>query len=649
MYELDVKSKVSSYQPIGKERDILLEVLKDYTYAEQLRNTPYREFNDLSLIDRDSTSWMSFNSYIAPKSLDPDEAWRANTVRPMTRNKIMSIVSHITANILYPNVFAQNDNDEEDRDAALVMKDLMEWSGDQSNYEREFIRAVITLLVSPKVILYEGYQEIYRTIKEIQEDGKWKKKEILDEVLSGFINMIIPVRELFMSDFYEPDVQKQPFIIWRRIIDYSDAKQKYGGISNFDEYVAPGVKIFFSDTENHFYTQYDNELEQVKVEEVIYYNRLEDLELTVVNGVLLSDPDQPINRKDKKYPFAASGGEQLDEGRFFYHKSMVDKLSPIQEDIDKLYNMILDGTFMSIMPPAINYGKEQIDASVVIPGSVTTLSENSKFETLNVGTNLSAGMSTLQMLESSAAETGTDPFQMSQKKGKRTAFEIAREENQQRAAIGVISKLIGFLVKDFGELRMNTILQYLTVGDASEVLSKGEKLKFRKFLLPERISEGKKKTRKIEFTMDMPSEPITKEEHTNMQYDLLKEEGGMDSDKEIFKVNPSLFRDLKFKVIIAPDIIAPRSDSLKKALNLEAYDRAINNPLVDQEAILRDFLLENYRPGESERYIKKQQPQQNQGQQPPQPEGDVSKKLVGQMTGGGKMGLNQMEGLTKQP
>jgi len=33
---------------------------------------------------------------------------------------------------------------------------------------------------------------------------------------------------------------------------------------------------------------------------------------------------------------------------------------------------------------------------------------------------------------------------------------------------------------------------------------------------------------------------------------------------------------------------------LKKAFNLELYDRAINNPMVDQLAVTRDFLFGSY-------------------------------------------------------
>ena len=38
----------------------------------------------------------------------------------------------------------------------------------------------------------------------------------------------------------------------------------------------------------------------------------------------------------------------------------------------------------------------------------------------------------------------------------------------------------------------------------------------------------------------------------------------------------------------------PSSENVKKAMNLEAYDRAIANPLLDQEAVTRALLLRSY-------------------------------------------------------
>lgn len=604
------EKQTSSYQPPQSVRDVLARVRRDFSDAENLRNRAYEEFNDVSMIQRLNIDQRRFNSYVPPRSTDPDEAWKANTVRPITRNKCISIAAHVTSVLQFPKAFAQNKDDDEDKDSALVMEDLMEWALEQARYEKTYLYAVIGALYNPASFIYAGYHESYRTIKEIQPNGKWKEKEVLDEENSGFLTDVVPPDEMYIGNMYEGNIQKQPFLIWRRILDYNDAKIKYAGNEMFEKYVSPGLRVFYVDEENTFYEQYDDELEYRLVEEITYYNRAEDLELTIVNGVLLCDEDQPIRRIDKKYPFVKFGYELKDEGRFFYYTSLVDKLRDDQRVLDTLYNMVLDGSFINLFPPAIVLGDEEIDTSVITPGTVTTFRETTKFDTIQTNNNLAAGMNAINMVERSINESSADPsLQGIATSGTQTAYEVSRLEANARQMLGLFGKMIAFMVKELGELVISDILQYMTVGEASELTGDTAKLKFRSLLMKDRMSDGRKKMRKIDFDLTVPEEEIPEEDALRREIGMLEDEGGLDGDKEIIKVNPKLFRDLKYQIYIVPDVLTKPSSSLEKVIKLEAYDRAIQNPLANQEAIFRDFLLENYVPGETDKYIRVPQQQ----------------------------------------
>jgi hypothetical protein len=69
---------------------------------------------------------------------------------------------------------------------------------------------VIAALVNPAVIIHTEYAEVYRKIKEITSKDKWTEKEVLDELLSGFQDSIVPIDELFIGDIYEHDIQNNP-------------------------------------------------------------------------------------------------------------------------------------------------------------------------------------------------------------------------------------------------------------------------------------------------------------------------------------------------------------------------------------------------------------------------------------------------------
>ena len=633
----NITDKPSSYNPDKGTKDRLAQLRSEFEVSEKIRNKSYREFNNRNLIQYQNDCQAAFNTYVPPKSNDPDELWKAQTKSAVTRNKVISIAAHVTASVLYPNVTAQNENDSEDRDAAEVMKDMMDWTLDQSNYERNFVNAVISACVNPAVIIHEDYKEVLRDFKEIQEDGTWKTEKRIDDVYSGFQNCLVPVDELFIGSIYTYDIQKQPFLIWRRYIDYSQAAIKYGDNANFKRYVRPGVRHYYDDATSSFYEQYDQDLEGRLVEEIVYYNRSSDLEITIVNGIMLDSPNQPLKRQDKKYPFSKSGYEQFDEGQFFYYKSLCDKMAPDQDTVDTLYNMIIDGTKLQITPPMVNSGPDIIDSSVVIPGMVTSLSEGSKLEAVGANGNLSAGYSTLDMVLRDIAESSQDPRQSGiQSRSGTTAFEVARLEQNSRTMLGLFGKMIIQLVEDFGRLRLKTILQYMPVSLAKETMSPSTFIKFNNLLVGDRDVEGKKMPRRIEFTVDMPE---TEEDEQRRAFELMAEEES--KGIRIAQVNPTLFMKMDFDVKLDADFVGAQSEAVKKALKLEAYDRAINNPLVAQDveklaAVTKDFLFANYAPGDEDKYV-------NTEARPPQQQqaAPVSSEVIGQVANTGEQPLTQ--------
>lgn len=604
-YKFDqAQAKPSNYQPSKAEMSAMSYITRDWAVGENIKDRAYEEFNDVSMDERQNIDQRAWNSYVKPRSTDPDEAWKANTVRPVTRNKCISIAAHVTNTLIYPQIFAQNKDDETDQASAEVMRDLMEWTFEQSDYERIFLRAVIGALFNPATIVYDGYHEVKRKFKKMKSDGSYDEKTMEDEEYSGYYNEVVPCDELYIGDIYEHDLQKQPFIIWKKNIDYTQAAQKYAENENFKKYVRPGLRVMYVDEEDQFYEQYDDELEFRLVEEVHYWNRFEDLHLIVCNGVLLTKPDQPNERLDKKYPFAKSGYEFIDEGRFFYYKSLADKLEDDQRIVDVLYNMVIDGSFINLFPPAVVMGTEEIDTSVYTPGTITTFQADTKFDTLPTNNNLAAGINALQIVENSINESSTDPALSGMRGGGGvTAFEVARLEQNARTMLGLFGKMIGFLVKDLGELRLNSILQYMTVGELDELTDKPTQLRYKTILLEDKAAQ---QTKKIEFDPGLPTEPMPEREALFNEAKLLEKQSKMDNTK-LYKVHPKLFRELKYKLRVIPDLLLKPTGAMEKALKLEAYDRMIQNPFLDQTAITKEFLLEVYKPGESDKYMKKQQ------------------------------------------
>ena len=160
--------------------------------------------------------------------------------------------------------------------------------------------------------------------------------------------------------------------------------------------------------------------------------------------------------------------------------------------------------------------------------------------------------------------------------------------------------------------------------------------------------DGQKVTKKIEFTDKyLGEESISEEKLEEEQWKLLEREGGLNSKQRIALVNPEVFREIKYSVKVFADDLVPKSKALERALELEAYDRLIQNPVIDQEQVTRDFLINAFRPGESDKYIKKESPVPTmaEGQQPEEEPGmtdmlkGVNSNLTTQITGSNSLGV----------
>lgn len=639
--ELTLKNKkisdpVSAYQPSKEASTVTSMVMKDWQTGIQNQTRTRPEFNDRSILSEIDANQRAFNSYVPPKSHDPDLSWRAQTVRPITRNKLISIAAHVTATILYPNVFAQNPDDEEDRDSAQVMADLMEWTIDNSNYTRAFITSIISMLVDPFVVVNVEYLEVMRRVKEMKEDGTWTDKEILDEIISGFATNVIPARQVLFANFYEPNIQKQRFVIRQKYVDHEDARLVHGKHGNF-KYVKPGVRAVFDEGTSTFYDVIDDDMEGFD-HEVTYWNRNQDLELTFINGILMCDYAYPNKRKDKKYPLAHGGFEPLGNGQCFCFKSAANKLGSDQDIVDTLYNMIIDGGFMALMPPQALYGTEEIDSSVMIPGMVTSFKDkDTRLESIAPRVDLRAGLETISAVERSMSESGGDPSRAGNTQGgERTAREVLLLEKNAQIALGLFGKMVRFLVEDLGDLMIGDILQHMTIGEMGEIT---DRMKFRTFLLPEKSIGGRSVTKKIKFVSpaDYPA-TTTEDEKENASFNVLQEEGGLDAKKKIYMVNPEVFRNRKFKTRIKADDFNPPSKALEKALNLELFDRAIQLPNVDQDALVREFLFDTYKPGQSDRFMKKVQPPVLGAEEEPVGNKNTNTSMLSQITGSNSLG-----------
>ena len=624
------KDKVSSYTPSPEVRDCINAFLKDFRLGWQTMHLPRPEFNDLSLYQRHMVDMLAFNTYQPndgnPMMEDRLGGWRSQAMRPIQRNKAISIAAHETARIIVPKVFAYNNQNDEQEDSAKMMSYLVDYAREQANYPHMALFRVIASLYSPISWGYSEYTEAYRNVKDKKVNGKWTYKREIDEDNTGFIHTPLSTDQVFFSNFYEREVQKQDFIILRRIISYDAAKSKYGNLENF-KYVTPGIQVIMDDANNGFYQVYDPHMRGEDVEEVIRWRKSTDSKEIMVNGVLLSEPYEANPRADHQYPFDAFYYLPINE-KCIGGKSLVFALGPESALLNTQYQMINDGNYLNLFPPTITTGSDKVGMDVIVPGLNLAFSEKdvqiNPLRTAN-DQSLRTAMEVMQSVEKSINESSQDPIQQGQNPGgESTAYEISRIEQNAATVLGLSMKFISQHAIQYGKLLLSDILQYMTVADAEKITEEGG-LIYKTFFAKEPGKTGK--MNKIQFDSTLP-ETMTDDEKLDMSFALLStQKGGMKAETSLWKVNPTLFREHKYTFTVDSDVLNPRSGELMRAFDLETYDRAIASPVADQEKIFTDLLMAT-NPKTSrdpKAYVKQQQPtvtpgpQQNPAQQNGQP------------------------------
>ena len=609
----NVTSLVSNYQPPRDIQELTTKIRKDYGIGYEILHRSFAEFNDKNLIKRMDIDQKAFNAYVGPQSADPAESWRWPGVRPVTRNKIIGIAAHFAVSTVIPGVFAQNDFDEEQKDAASVMRYLLEWNIRNSDYETSYMFGILAALVNPVAYLHAEFAEAMQTIKSVGPAGGVTTEEVVDNVLSGFHTHNVPADEILIANPYEFYLQRQRFIGRRRFDDYNNLAAKYKDHKYWD-HVKPGVKAFYDEELGMFYDQKDDDLDTL-AEEFIYYNRREDMEVSYVNGIYMGKDDVEANRikhrdneNHPKYPYAKFGYEPIDEKNFYFYKSAAAKLGPDQDLVDEMYRMLMDVIYQEAEPAVAGIGvsQGQLNPDVTMPGSVSELPQDAKVVRVLPPKDVNAAVLGLREAERSMTETSQDAQRSGTEAGhKKTAFEVDTLERNARINLGIFGKMIVGVVGDYGDLTIDNIIHHQTVGAVGDILGSELTMKYRAFLLPDQMEKGKKMTRKIVFDKDLIGKQLSDKQLKKERYKLLKKVGGKDADTILYLVNPEKFSKLKFKMIIDWEELMPKYRRYEEAKKIEGYQLMKENPLADLWAVSRDFLFEPLAKGESDKYMKK--------------------------------------------
>lgn len=612
----------SPYSPSMEVKTLFARVQTDYQNAYTLQHRSFDEFDGMSLLNRANLDQQTFGAYVGAEYLPVHKRWRWKGRKNTARNKLISILAHMLAAMLFPYVRAVNERNEEDKLSAKVMGILVEDYLRKANYETKFLYIVLSALVNPAVLVHVEYVEAMQRIKQKLATGEIKIIEAVDEMLSGLQLHVIPIDELLLADFYTGDIQAQPYVIRVRRIPWDNARAIYGKHPDFKYVEAGKTRIFLTGNEGQ--TLYDidwTEADRDFVQELTIYYRQEDLQVCFVGGVLMGKTENVYNANPfihrrmtlvnnewitvPVYPFAKGGFEPIDPtGRFAYYKSGAFKEYWDDASQNFMQRMLLDGTALDVMKPIFGTGIAKMDTTVMVPGAFIGMPPGANVVPYSQGPNLAAAYQAIAQAKEDMSESTQDKIMQGSVEKGITAYATSQAEKNARIFLGVFGLMIAKLVQDIGDLTVDCIIQHATVGDVDRTTPENFAMKYKTYLSKGK-ERGKNVTNRIEFTDKYMGRSFSEDEANEIEWDLYEKAGGKDTDQRIYEMNPYLFARNRYSMWIDADQIIQKgmgTDQQKSAMALQILTSPVVAPYVDMQNVVEDFAIEPFANGDPERY-----------------------------------------------
>lgn len=324
-----------------------------------VRNQTYPQFNDRTLRQFVDDSERRINGYVPSRESQGKEEWQSNVFNQVTRNKLKAFVAAVAntpPDLRYKAV--SRDDGGLDMRRASVMEDLVKHSRNKTNNETEIFWEAWTGAGQGTVIKYDGHlktkykRKFIKSYDLVTGDMEFEEREV--EVADDCIDIMVPISELFIKDFFIHDIQDEPAIAWIRYMDKSQVEEEFGQYKKFKEVKDKAASgQYKSDTETAFYQKWRDRVEEHEYEVIKYYNRFKDMYCIAINGVLLLEAPMLWGRKNKVYPFSKTIFEPFANKNFFYGNSLPNANMDAQDIINTLYNMSIDKTYRSLNPPLL--------------------------------------------------------------------------------------------------------------------------------------------------------------------------------------------------------------------------------------------------------------------------------------------------------
>lgn len=574
--ELQTGSQDTTYQVYSadeQEQKDIQEVLSSYVTARNVMQRNYAYFNGRNLFECIDDWTKRWNGYIPPLNPLMDQtSW--NIFYNFTRNAIIAYLAYVATNPVKAAIQAINKKSKtQSKKFAEAVEDLNQYSLNEENGDARFLEAAMEAAVKGTVIVYEGYMKNFQKEKTVESfdatTGKVKYKEKDRVIFDNCFQRVVPLEDFYITNAFQPDVQKQPRIIWRNLTTYSEAQNEFSHYKNW-KFVRPGNYTLAMEMQTFYRQDMLTDLPMDRVEILRYYCKRTNTHIVLVNGVVMYSG--PIPFKDGNYPFAKTVNEPFGID-FFWGQGMPGKYMGEQDLINSFINMMAQKTTNSLLPTGLSSDLDDlIEDDVIEIGKIRQVSDVNKWKWWESPPVNGGDFNMFQTVLGLAKDTANVMPQLGGSRTTAREILLAQQQITQKMAFNLT--FLEDLEVARTKLRTAHLFQFYSIPRIERITGvrgkEMEELVYRDISIPNStLSDGRKGTKIVKLIGNEHKNPDKRQKLADdlSVREMQGEEQGIPT--EALALSVDIFQDFDVNVQVVRESSIKRNQALDQASRLE--------------------------------------------------------------------------------
>lgn len=574
MEEYENKDKLLfelGYDPSEKAKQIITQAYDDYNYCRSIRNQRFPLLQEMTIEEYIAESQKRYVGYIESDSeeLETEDAVEGRVFMPETRNKLNAILSYYTNQRMRVEFSARYKNQEVNKVASGIVQSLYDWSMDETNGDEQQYYEALECAVKGTVVVLEGWDFATRKVKYVTKNNfetgelEYEEKTIIDK--NEPYSYVVPLESVYVPNVYQPDIQKQRYVIIEEELSHDEFMGRYGKYKNA-KYVPCASMMPVEDREQQmfFYQRWNGITKSHMVKVLHRWDKWNDQYDVIANGILMTPEVNPFVFDHKQLPMVVQRFEILSPD-FFYGLSFPMKLATEQDALNSLYNLFLMRTYASSNITIVTSQEDQIESDRLGPFYRIQLEDADNMRELQFRPISPGEISVMDKILESINKSSIDPTQQGMANAETATAIIAAREATNRL-MGTFLNFLSWMTYKKVKLRVANLLQFTSEG--SEEMLIGGAMKeddngrlMQEFRIRDQLlNSGKRGLRLVRIVHDGPLKSANE----------LEEEGDRsEGPVEIFEVTPQTLRNLDCMFYVVPNSSTPPTKTLDKAMKTE--------------------------------------------------------------------------------